>query len=82
MESDCIPQIYQHSIKEHNIRLRPFIVNGDSNSFRNVEKAIQYGFPYPIEKEECIRHITKRMKTNLRELLKTYKGMTLSDVIG
>ena len=38
-----------------------------------------YGPLYLVEKEECVNHITKRMGSNLRELLRSYKGKKLSD---
>ena len=79
MESAGVLQIYGRSIEKHNVRYRPFIGDGDSSSYSAVEKESPYGPLYPVEKEECVSHITKRMGTNLRELLKEYKGKKLSD---
>jgi hypothetical protein len=79
MEKEGINQIYERSIEKHNIRYRPYIGDGDSSSFHEVELGMPYGALYPVEKEECVNHITKRMGTNLRELLRMHKGKKLAD---
>ena len=79
MEKDGIRLIYKRSLEKHNIRYRPYIGDGDSSSYAAVVLDDPYGYKYPVEKEECVNHITKRMGTNLRELLRMYKGKKLSD---
>ena len=79
MEASGVMQIYQRSMEKHNIRYRPFIGDGDSSSYTSIEKESPHGVMYPVEKEECVSHITKRMGSNLRELLKEYKGKKLTD---
>ncbi|XP_057304114.1 uncharacterized protein LOC130641359 [Hydractinia symbiolongicarpus] len=71
--------MYMRSLEKHNIRYLPFIGDGDSSSFRSVESLMPYGPLVNIEKHECVNHITKRMGTGLRSLLKEFKGRKLSD---
>ena len=75
MESDGIVEIYERSIEKHGLRYLPFIGDGDSSSFSTVEKLMPYGPMCIIEKAECVNHITKRMGTGLRTLLRDYKGI-------
>ena len=74
MESDSVLQMYERSVKEYGLRYRPFIGDGDSSSFSTVEKSMPYGPLCHIEKAECTNHVTKRMGTALRRLLKNTKG--------
>ena len=39
-----------------------------------VYKEQPYGAMVFIQKQECVNHTTKRMGTNLRSLLREYKG--------
>ena len=67
--------MYERSLKLHNIRYQPFIGDGDSSSYSNVEKSNPYGVIHPVAKSECVNHVTKRMGTGLRSLTRDYKGM-------
>ena len=73
MESDGVVQLYERSLKK-GIRYNPFIGDGDSSSYSAVEKMMPYGVLYPIRKQECVNHVTKRMGTGLRALTRDYKG--------
>ena len=74
MEADGILVMFERSVTLHNVRYRPYIGDGDSSSFSNVEKNIPYGPLLLVTKSECINHVTKRMGTALRSLQKEYKG--------
>ena len=74
MESDSVIYLYEKSAQRGDIRYIPFIGDGDSSSYSNVEKNRPYGPLVNIGKQECVNHVTKRMGTNLRNLLKEYKG--------
>ena len=73
MESDGVIHLYQESLASYGIRYNPFIGDGDS-SYSAVDKLRPYGPLYNIEKSECVNHVTKRMDTNLRTLLRENKG--------
>ena len=76
MESDGVLTMYQRSIDSHNRRYHPYIGDGDSSSFTNVEKSIPYGPICLVTKSECVNHVTKRIGTALRSLQNDYKGKT------
>lgn len=56
------------------LRYIPFIGDGDSKAYSAVCKDQPYGPAEFIRKEECIAHVTKRMGSGLRTLLRDYKG--------
>ena len=74
MESASVLLMYNRSIKNYGLRYRPFIGDGDSSSYALVQKEIPYGPTCFIPKAECTNHVTKRMGTGLRALLKNSKG--------
>ena len=76
IEPTGVMDIYRRSISKHNLRYMKFIGDGDSASYSQVEKSMPYGPLYIPEKKECVNHITKRMGTGLRALLRDYKGET------
>ena len=78
MEADGVSMMYLRSIEKHGFRYNPFIGDGDSSSYRTVEKIMPYGPTKYIPKCECVNHVTKRMGNGLRALLKEYKGIYAS----
>ncbi|CAH3024408.1 unnamed protein product [Porites evermanni] len=56
------------------IRYSPFVGDGDSKSYSQLEQAAPYGRSFHKPKEDCIAHVTKRMGTNLRKKVAEYKG--------
>ena len=48
--------------------------DGDSSAYSTVDRERPYSPTVFIKKEECVNHITKRMGTNLRRLIKENKG--------
>lgn len=74
MESAGAKILYLRSVQSRGLRYIPFIGDGDSKAYSAVCKANPYGPAEFIPKEECIAHVTKRMGTGLRTLLKEYKG--------
>ena len=74
MESSSILTLYQRSIEKNKLYYDPFVGDGDSSSYREVCKAQVYGPTKVIGKEEDICHVTKRMGTNLRSIVRDYKG--------
>ena len=79
MESTIVKEIYMRSEALHGLRYQPFIGDGDSSSYNQVVKSMPYGPLVHIEKAECTNHITKRMGSGLRKLMKDYKGKLSKD---
>ena len=79
MEPEGAVAIFQRSVEKHNLRYTTFIGDGDSKSYKRVTKDQPYGPEYPIQKEECIGHVQKRMGTRLRKLVSKKSGQKLAD---
>ena len=67
-------ELYRRSVKNYGIRYNPYIGDGDSSAYSRVDRERPYGACFFIEKQECVNHVTKRMGTSLRSLVKEYKG--------
>ena len=67
------------SIQTHNVQYNPLIGDGNSRAYATVNKSRPYGPVLFIRKEECVNHVTKRIGSNLRRLMKQYKRKTLED---
>ena len=63
MEKEGAITMFTRSIDKHNMRYTVYVGDGDTSSFGAVKNAVQakFGDTYPIEKEDCIGHIQKRM---------------------
>ena len=70
MESDGAMALFQRS--ENNRNLIYYIEDGDSKAYSSVKNSMPYGPIVYINKEECWPHITKRMGTGLRMIVKNY----------
>ena len=79
MESAGAIALFERSIETLGLRYTTYVGDGDSNSYSAVCNAQPYGPLTFIDKEDCISHVTKRMGTGLREIVKSYKGMNLSN---
>ena len=74
MESEDASALFKRSQKKLGLTNKTYIGDGDSKSHATVSKAMPYGPLVHIVKEECVSHITKRMGTALREIVKRCKG--------
>ena len=74
MESAGVLKLYFRSIERNKIQYIPFIGDGDSSSYNLVCVVQPYGPTVYIPKVDCISHVTKRMGTNLRSLVRDHKG--------
>ena len=54
---------------------KKYIGDGDSKGYAAVCKSMMYGGNVFIEREECVSHITKRMESGLREMVRWHKGL-------
>ena len=79
MESDGALALFRRSIQKYNLIYKTYVGDGDSKSYSTVSKACPYGPSVFIEKEECTSHITKRLGTGLREIVRSCKGKKLAD---
>ena len=80
MESDGATEIFCRSIEKHNLVYSTFVGDGDTGTFGRVKEAcfVKYGDIYPVEKEECVGHIQKRMGKGLRDYKKSMTSKTLA----
>ena len=78
MESSGVLQLYRRSSEKRSLRYIPFIGDGDSASYNSVCIEKPYGETIFIPKVDCIAHVTKRMGTNLRSLVRDYKGIVIT----
>lgn len=75
MEAAGVLTLYKRSIEKYGLRYSPYIGDGDSSGYSAVDKGKPYGPSFFVAKEECVSHITKRMGSNLRNLITQYKGI-------
>ena len=69
-------EIFARSAKARNHIYKTYVGDGDSKSYSVVRDSMPYGPLIYIVKEECKSHVTKRMGTGLRSIVKNYKGIT------
>ena len=72
MEKDATILMFQRSVELYHLKYTLYVCNGDSSSFKVVRETMEksYSDSYCIEKEDCIGHIQKRMRSNLKNLKK------------
>lgn len=67
MEAEAATRIWGRSKELNKMRYVKFIGDGDSSAYLAVKKLNPYG-NVPVQKEECINHVRKRLGTRLRKL--------------
>ncbi|KAK4310451.1 hypothetical protein Pmani_017980 [Petrolisthes manimaculis] len=67
MEAEAACRLWGRST-ELRLRYTTFLGDGDSNTYLAIQQLNQYGFP--VKKDECINHVSKRLGTRLRKLKK------------
>ncbi|XP_077511721.1 uncharacterized protein LOC144122078 [Amblyomma americanum] len=72
MEVEAGLILFQRSLQQNNLRYTTVLSDGDSRTFLALQEAKVYGF-IPINKEECINHVQKRMGTALRNLVAKHR---------
>ena len=78
MEKAAVIQLYERSVEKNSLYYDPYIGDGDSSAYRELCKTNVYGPSKLIEKEEDIGHVIKRMGSQLRSIVRDYKGRCLS----
>ena len=78
MEVEAAEQLWQRSIEKFNFRYTTMLSDGDAKTHNRLCSLKVYG-DTPIQKEECINHVAKRVGTALRKLSteSKKKGVTL-----
>ena len=81
MERDGAVEMFLQSIDKNNLKYSEYIGDDNFNSFGAVKKALgeKYGDEYVVRKQDCIRHIKKRMGSALRAYKSNRKGSVLPD---
>ena len=70
MESEGAVEIFARSVEARNLIYKTYVGDGDSKVYSAVRYSMPYGPLIYIVKEECKSHITKRMGTFQRHLLR------------
>lgn len=79
MEMKAAEILWTRSLARNQMRYTTVLSDGDAKTYTQLQNIAPYGKDVPISKEECVNHITKRMGTGLRNLVKEWKikGITL-----
>ena len=73
MEKAAVIELYQRSVEKNKLYYNPFVGDGDSSAYRELCKSNVYGPTKVIQKEEDIGHVSKRMGSQLRSIVRDYK---------
>ena len=76
MESEGAVEIFTRSVEARNLIYKSYAGDGDRNPYSAVRDSMPYRPLTYVVKEECKSHITKRLRTGLRSIVKNYKGIT------
>lgn len=70
MEVSGALEIFNRSLETRNVRYCNYVADGDSKTQKAITEAQPYGPNKPVVKKECVNHVSKRMGTRLRNLVK------------
>ncbi|XP_077551374.1 uncharacterized protein LOC144165145 [Haemaphysalis longicornis] len=73
MEVEAGKMLFERSLQKRNLRYTTVVCDGDSRTYNAVRDAKVYGY-VEVQKEDCINHVQKRMRTAARNLLQTHRG--------
>jgi len=68
MEVAVAEDLWDRSVDRHGFRYTTILSDGDAKTFKRLSEMEVYGPDVTIEKEECVNHVAKRMKTALLKL--------------
>ena len=79
MEAAIAEKLWKRSIETHRFRYTTLLSDGDAKTFMHLKDMNVYGDKFPIDKEECVNHVSKRLGTALRKQVTSSKaqGVTL-----
>ncbi len=61
--------LWKRSVTKSLLQYMTMLSDGDTKMYDYLCRENVYGDQYPIEKEECVNHVSKRMGTALRKLV-------------
>lgn len=73
MEVEAGKMLFERSLQKRNMRYTTVVCDGDSRTYNAVRDAKVYGY-VEVQKEDCINHVQKRMRTAARNLVQTHRG--------
>ncbi|XP_015124356.1 uncharacterized protein LOC107046281 [Diachasma alloeum] len=65
--------LWKRSIENCQMRYTTMLSDGDSKAWIALQKLAPYGPETPIEKDECINHVAKRLETGLKKVAQDSK---------
>ena len=74
MESEGASIAFGRSVQLHNFGYMNMLGDGDARTFARLLQDAPCGADNPIEKIECVNHVTKRLETALRNLVEKKKA--------
>ena len=80
MEGSAAVEIWKRSVERNQLVYSTYIGDGDSSSFKNLLRSNPYDGQESIRKEECLGHVQKRLKKNLKKKSNTYSKMSPTKV--
>lgn len=70
MEVSGALQLFERSVEMRNVRYLNYVADGDSKTQKAIADAQPYGPEKLVKKKECVNHVSKRMGSRLRNLVK------------
>ncbi|KAK6178187.1 hypothetical protein SNE40_012997 [Patella caerulea] len=78
METAATLKMFERSIEKFGFRYTTLLNDGDSSVFNQLCKLNNnngpYGADHPVENEDCINHVSKRMRNNLDNVVQKNKA--------
>ncbi|CAF1106956.1 unnamed protein product [Rotaria sordida] len=78
MEGAAMVKMFGRSILKHNLRYTTYIADGDTKNDISISQSKPYD-DLAIERKQCVNHFSKRMKTRLLNIKKSYGRKRLAD---
>jgi len=74
MEAAAAEIMWLRSGEQSNMRYKTMVADGDTGTHARLRELNEEGKLYPVDKEECINHVAKRMTNGLRAVLDECKA--------
>ena len=68
MEVEAARVLWQRSVERYKLRYTVLLSDSDAKTFNELTAIKPYGDEVPVEKEECVNHVSKRLGTALRNM--------------
>lgn len=77
METEAASRLWERSVEETGFRYSTVLSDGDCSSFSRLQEDDPYD-GIEIQKEECLNHVAKRLRTGLHEIVKKASVMKIT----